>query len=295
MRDFKRLDCIKTTQRNNNKIIDWFKNNLEYFDFLPPFINEGYIDIESNIDNRVYNTDLDKYEIVPNIYYYFKFKDNVFVIEKWLLKENKELVCDKNLEFPLNLIWEKMNEKIIDFMLKVAIAFQNAYANYYKFKSMNEIVDFLDLEIYNTINEGTLEERKENFITLEQNNNQIFPFLLVSSYICYTLQCNMKQIRYKEKRPLTKHEQKQLDRNSKHTYNNVTNIIVKDYRYKYIINDDIEKSLNKNIKHYQRHIDTWGVRGHYRRYKNGKIIFIKAYTKGNTKSKNKKIKNYIVK
>jgi hypothetical protein len=36
-------------------------------------------------------------------------------------------------------------------------------------------------------------------------------------------------------------------------------------------------------KHYERHAEAWSVRGHYRRYKSGKEVFIKPYTKGSGK------------
>ena len=47
--------------------------------------------------------------------------------------------------------------------------------------------------------------------------------------------------------------------------------------------NDIERSINvnKGTKPYERHIDSWEVRGHYRHYKSGKVTFIKAFTKGN--------------
>lgn len=40
-------------------------------------------------------------------------------------------------------------------------------------------------------------------------------------------------------------------------------------------------------KNYQRHTESWGVRGHERKLKSGKIIFVKAYTKGEGKKSSK--------
>lgn len=50
---------------------------------------------------------------------------------------------------------------------------------------------------------------------------------------------------------------------------------------------DIERTINvnKGTKPYERHIDSWEVRGHYRHYKSGKIVFIKSYVKGNKEVK----------
>lgn len=47
-----------------------------------------------------------------------------------------------------------------------------------------------------------------------------------------------------------------------------------------VINPKIE-----DHQKYTRHCEAWGVRGHYRHYKNGKVVFIKPYTKGKGKIK----------
>lgn len=41
----------------------------------------------------------------------------------------------------------------------------------------------------------------------------------------------------------------------------------------------------QNTRSYTKHIDTFNVRGHYRHYKNGKVVFIKPFKKGTGKSK----------
>lgn len=46
------------------------------------------------------------------------------------------------------------------------------------------------------------------------------------------------------------------------------------------INTTNPNSLDIFKKKYNKHTDSWGVRGHYRTLKSGKKIFIKAYTKG---------------
>ena len=44
---------------------------------------------------------------------------------------------------------------------------------------------------------------------------------------------------------------------------------------------------------YNRHTESWEVKGHYRRYKNGKIVFIKSFTKGSGKVNDKKYVDFI--
>lgn len=46
--------------------------------------------------------------------------------------------------------------------------------------------------------------------------------------------------------------------------------------------------LNELPRKYQRHTDSWGVRGHYRTYKSGKTVWVKAYTKGDAEKRNDK-------
>lgn len=38
--------------------------------------------------------------------------------------------------------------------------------------------------------------------------------------------------------------------------------------------------LNELPRKYERHTESWGVRGHYRTYKSGKTVWVKGYTKG---------------
>lgn len=37
---------------------------------------------------------------------------------------------------------------------------------------------------------------------------------------------------------------------------------------------------HESARQYEKHCESWGVRGHYRHYKSGKVVFIQPYTKG---------------
>lgn len=50
-------------------------------------------------------------------------------------------------------------------------------------------------------------------------------------------------------------------------------VIVKDISIQYIYEPH-------STRKYQRHCEAWGVRGHYRHYKSGKVIFIRSHIKG---------------
>ena len=48
----------------------------------------------------------------------------------------------------------------------------------------------------------------------------------------------------------------------------------------YTIQGNKEDITNFKKTTYNRHKDSWEVQGHYRRYKNGKVVFIQGYVKG---------------
>lgn len=52
-----------------------------------------------------------------------------------------------------------------------------------------------------------------------------------------------------------------------------------------------KKTNDDDVRNYVRRTECWGVRGHYRHYKNGKTIFINSYSKGKGKTKQT---NYVI-
>lgn len=46
---------------------------------------------------------------------------------------------------------------------------------------------------------------------------------------------------------------------------------------RYMIGSEV---LSELPRRYERHTDSWGVRGHYRTYKSGKTVWVRPYTKG---------------
>ena len=50
------------------------------------------------------------------------------------------------------------------------------------------------------------------------------------------------------------------------------------------VTDELEEKVRKHIEVIVRHCEAWGVRGHYRHYKNGTVVYIKPYVKGTNKS-----------
>ncbi len=56
--------------------------------------------------------------------------------------------------------------------------------------------------------------------------------------------------------------------------------------YTIVVPDDI-KELVRGRGGFQRHVESWTVRGHWRKYKNGKRVWIRPYTKGEGKTEGK--------
>lgn len=74
-----------------------------------------------------------------------------------------------------------------------------------------------------------------------------------------------------EKTPSGKKKEKTYDPNKKKT------VMIDDIQ---IITKNINNVKDILKKKYKKHIDSWSVRGHYRRLKNGKKVFVKGYIKG---------------
>lgn len=54
---------------------------------------------------------------------------------------------------------------------------------------------------------------------------------------------------------------------------------------KYTIGSEILSELPRK---YERHTESWGVRGHYRTYKSGKTVWVRPFVKGNAEKRNDK-------
>ena len=54
---------------------------------------------------------------------------------------------------------------------------------------------------------------------------------------------------------------------------------------KYMIGEEV---LSELPRRYERHTDSWGVRGHYRTYKSGRVAWVRPYKKGNAEKRDDK-------
>lgn len=93
--------------------------------------------------------------------------------------------------------------------------------------------------------------------------------LSVFNYIQSKMQCEMKHI----KRSKTQVLEKQHANVAKHKCK-CKPVRVADFQYRYVYDP------HETTRNYMRHVDAWGVRGHYRHYKSGKVVFIHPHTRG---------------
>lgn len=177
---------------------------------------------------------------------------------------------------------------------------------YMLFNNTNPIIEFYT---YNTIDYkfdldyvfdlskfDTLDNIQESIVYCTTNN-----ILGVGKYY---LDMILKAIYYiKEKMVNRKIEYKQIQRNKKSNSQTNTNKkatpkknieVIGDSKTIYFTIDNItNQQLNTIKKTYNRHVESWYVLPHTRRYKSGKVIQVKGYIKGNREGKNIN-KTYVV-
>lgn len=57
---------------------------------------------------------------------------------------------------------------------------------------------------------------------------------------------------------------------------------------KYTVSEELLSELPQPKRKYEKHTESFGVRGHYRRYKSGKTVWVRPYTKGEPSKRNDK-------
>jgi hypothetical protein len=57
---------------------------------------------------------------------------------------------------------------------------------------------------------------------------------------------------------------------------------------KYTVSEELLSELPAPKRKYEKHTESFGVRGHYRQYKSGKTVWVRPYTKGELSKRNDK-------
>lgn len=146
---------------------------------------------------------------------------------------------------------------------------------------LNESIGgFKDIKIIDTSRAIKFKNISEKIAFNKEIKNSIGVFICALMYMSYLLENQETIIKTSSKRNSSTEKT-----NSKTNYKKSIKVISKDkIIYKIITNNS---SVTKDIRHFQRHIDSWNVRGHVRHYKSGKTIWIEPYQKGKGKIKSK--------
>lgn len=97
-------------------------------------------------------------------------------------------------------------------------------------------------------------------------------FVKMGLAILDSVESQLKKNRKVIKKMMPTPEEKETIKNEDVYYESLP-VRIKDISVRYIYEPH-------NMRKYNRHCEKWGVRGHYRHYKNGKVVFIKPYSKG---------------
>ena len=88
----------------------------------------------------------------------------------------------------------------------------------------------------------------------------------------YYIETRLRKERHRIKRLMPTPEQIERAEKTATPYES-SPILIKDISVQYIYEPH-------EARKYQRHCEAWGVRGHYRHYKSGKVVYIRPHTKG---------------
>ena len=133
-----------------------------------------------------------------------------------------------------------------------------------------EMID-LGLEIINDSDKDLLEKMKDNTKAVLFLIKVAIPLLDIE--LCGLNKKSIMKIKSDEKRTFKKSEE------TAKTYNQKPIVLSNGIVYCKVYDDK---------RPYKRQCESWEVKGHYRHYKSGKVVFIKAYTKGTGSVNDKK-------
>jgi len=116
------------------------------------------------------------------------------------------------------------------------------------------------------------EERTGRF-----SKEQIIRRSIIAMNILHFVESKLKKERHIIKRIMPTPEQiNQAEKSGKPYVSQA--IVIKDISIRYVYEPH-------ETKKYKRHCEAWGVRGHYRHYKSGKIVYVRPHTKGSGRKK----------
>lgn len=245
-----------------NLFVDWYNKDIRFQKELPHTFEKGYIRIKS----MLFSTDISNY--------------NVFI--KALAKQYNKTY--RQIENMLKLYIDGINDVTVYFEFK-----DNMFYNYI-YKKDGKILSKAEAQIgdnkqpspeitLTNLNNNDINKlnNEQEFIDDVQNKFNYFCLAICSTCLWY-LATTTKTTKYKYKeRP-----EKKYNPNKRVVYvkenKNVTTPI---YNLDNIKIKTVDRLINKREGYTYSH--SFQVHGHYRHYKDGKVIFVNSYIKGKDK------------
>lgn len=245
-----------------NLFVDWYNKDIRFQKELPHTFEKGYIRIKS----MLFSTDISNY--------------NVFI--KALAKQYNKTY--RQIENMLKLYIDGINDVTVYFEFK-----DNMFYNYI-YKKDGKILSKAEAQIgdnkqpspeitLTNLNNNDINKlnNEQEFVNDIQNKFNYFCLAICSTCLWY-LATTTKTTKYKYK----ERSEKEYNPNKRVVYvkenKNVTTPI---YNLDNIKIKTVDRLINKREGYTYSH--SFQVHGHYRHYKDGKVIFVNSYIKGKDK------------
>lgn len=197
---------------------------------------------------------------------------NFFLNEGVLKCTDPELKC-------INYTYFKVNDKDI-------ITIRNYFLHKYKLTHvLHAELDISEMhttgEIKQEIIETKIEHEKIIYTTIAE-------FLTTFAYLTRLLENRETVVKETQRRLEIVPDKPKKKKDKKRNFVNKRVVSLTADRTEYVTITTNTNTSNEKIdklvkKQYKRHVKSWTVRGHIRRYKNGKTVYIKPYVKGKGK------------
>lgn len=245
-----------------NLFVDWYNKDIRFQKELPHTFEKGYIRIKS----MLFSTDISNY--------------NVFI--KALAKQYNKTY--RQIENMLKLYIDGINDVTVYFEFK-----DNMFYNYI-YRKDGKILSKAEAQIgdnkqpspeitLTSLNNNDINKlnNEQEFVDDVQNKFNYFCLAICSTCLWY-LATTTKTTKYKYK----ERSEKEYNPNKRVVYvkenKNVTTPI---YNLDNIKIKTVDRLINKREGYTYSH--SFQVHGHYRHYKDGKVIFVNSYIKGKDK------------
>lgn len=238
-----------------NMFLDWYDQDLRFQNEIPQALDEGYIFVENNFIK------FDEEKIKEDI----KRKAKNFHTTYNMIKKAIQMLEEETKNVVVHFKFIEDSIKVLCFIDKRQIAYLD-----YNLKSD-------DVPTFETAKEILIKSTEFEYEGIIYSYNLLCLFVAVMWYLATTT--NIKRYKYEIERYIPRNNAKKKV------------VQIKDKRIITTPIYDLAKiktiKVDKLIQHRKgwTYSHSFGVCGHFRHYKNGKVIFIKPFIKGKNKEK----------